>query len=148
MLEVLIGIAILIILGLGFYAGKLMFQLKAQNDKQTKMRHERIDNIMVSVHTIAMAVAQQQCEISEGVIRLTNLLDALPILPVPDFASEYPAIYALHDEIAQFATLEKRAALTKKERREQDKAREAIEAQYESKIIREVERLQKFQPHR
>lgn len=146
MLEIAIILGFVIILGLGFYAGKLLFQLKEQYAKQSKMRSERIENIIVSVHTIAMAMAQQQCDISEGVIRLTNLLDALPILPAPDFRKHYPAIYSLHDEISQFATHEKRAALTKKERREEDKAREAIEAQYESKIMDEVARLQKYSP--
>lgn len=146
MLEVGIVLGLLIILGLGFYAGKLLFQLKQQNSKQAKMRTERIENIMVSVRTIAMAMAQQQCDLSEGVIRLTNLLNALPILPAPDFRKEYPAIYTLHDAIAQFATHEKRSALSKKERRLEDKARESIEAQYESKIMDEVERLQKYYP--
>lgn len=146
MIEALLVIGLLVILGLGFYAGKLLFQLKAQNEKQANQRKERVETIMVSVRTIAMAMAQQQCDLSEGVIRLTNLLDALPLKPAPDFAQTYPAIYKLHDEISSFAVLEKRAALSKKERRQEDKAREAIEAQYESKIIAEVEQLQNYHP--
>jgi hypothetical protein len=136
--------ALAIIVGLSFYAGKLLFQLKAQRDKQTKIRNERIETILTSVRTIAMAMAQQQCEISEGVIRLTHLLDALPLQPAPDFAAQYPGIYTLHQKIAHFDTHDKRAALSKAERRQQDRERGSIEAEYESQIIGEVTKLQHY----
>lgn len=149
----LVGLGIALIAGLAFYAGKLLSQLNAQKAKvaslkakQDKVRAERVSNIMTSVHTIALAVEQQQCDLSEGVIRLTNLLDALPIRPAPNFAETYPNIYELHAKISVFATHEARSALTKKERRAEDNEREAIEATYESAIITEVAALRDYQP--
>ncbi|GEA09646.1 DUF2489 domain-containing protein [Alteromonas sp. KUL49] len=77
--------AALIIIGLSFYAGRLLFLLKQQKERQNSVRSKRIYNISESVHVIAMAMEQQQCELSEGVIRIVNLLNALPIDPQPDF---------------------------------------------------------------
>lgn len=149
----LVGLGIALIAGLAFYAGKLLSQLNAQKAqlkalkiKKDKTRAERVDNIMASVHTIALAVEQQQCDLSEGVIRLTNLLDVLPLSPAINFAETYPNIYELHDKIRTFATHEARNALTKKERRAEDHEREAIEAMYESAIIGEVAALRDFHP--
>jgi hypothetical protein len=149
----LVVLGIVIIAGLAFYAGKLLSQLNEQKvkfaqakAKQAEVRVQRIDNIMMSVHTIALAVEQQQCDLSEGVIRLTNLLDALPINPAPHFSDIYPNIYQLHAQISDFATHEARSALTKKARREQDLAREAIEANFESSIIAEVTLLRNYYP--
>jgi len=149
----LIVLGILIVAGLAFYAGKLLSQLNEQKVrfaeakvKQAQVRAQRIDNIMMSVHTIALAIEQQQCDLSEGVIRLTNLLDALPLNPAPNFSQIYPNIYQLHERIADFATHEARAALTKKVRREQDIAREAIAADFETGIIAEVILLRDYHP--
>ncbi|MET1219182.1 MAG: DUF2489 domain-containing protein [Glaciecola sp.] len=142
----LIGLAVLTILGLSYWAGTLLYRLHAQNQKKDRLRQERVDTIMQSVHVIALAIEQQQCDLSEGVIRLTNLLDALPILPQPKFAELYPGIYGLHDKISHFPTHEARAALSKKERREQDKERLAIEAEFESTIVKEVALLRQYQP--
>jgi hypothetical protein len=149
----LVVLGVVIVAGLAFYAGKLLSQLNEQKvkfaqakAKQAAVRVQRIDNIMMSVHTIALAVEQQQCDLSEGVIRLTNLLDALPLNPAPQFADIYPNIYQLHAKIADFATHEARAALTKKVRHQQDQAREAIEANFESAIITEVTLLRDYHP--
>ena len=149
----LVALGIILIAGLAFYAGKLLSQLNAQKAKfaslkaqQDKVRAERVKNIMTSVHTIALAVEQQQCDLSEGVIRLTNLLDALPLTPAPDFAEIYPSIYELHSKISAFATHEARSELTKKERRAQDNERGAMEATYESASINEVAALRAYQP--
>jgi hypothetical protein len=131
---------------LSFYAGKLLSQVNEQKQKKDKLRQDRVTNIMQSVHVIALAIEQQQCDLSEGVIRLTNLLDALPLSPQPKFAELYPAIYGLYYKISHFATHEARASLTKKERRQQDKDRMAIEADFETSIIDEVIKLRAYHP--
>ena len=143
---VLIVLAVAIILSLSFYAGKLLSQVNEQKQKKDKLRQDRVTNIMQSVHVIALAIEQQQCDLSEGVIRLTNLLDALPLSPQPKFAELYPAIYGLYYKISHFATHEARASLTKKERRQQDKDRMAIEADFETSIIDEVIKLRAYHP--
>jgi hypothetical protein len=141
---VLSGIAILIILGLGFYAGKLLFLLKQQKIRQEATRQSRIGTITESVVLIAKAMEQQQCELSEGVIRIVNLLNALPIVSPPDFKAQYPHIYSLFTEVSGFAILEARQKLSKSERRKQDIAREQIESEYETKVLAELPALQAY----
>ena len=141
---VLSGIALLIIVGLGFYAGKLLFLLKQQKARQEATRQSRIANITDSNIVIAKAMDQQQCDLSEGVIRIVNLLNALPIKTPPDFKAQYPQIYALFAEISGFAVLEERQKLPKSERKKQDVAREQIESEFESKVLAELPPLQSY----
>lgn len=141
---VLTGVALLIILGLGFYAGKMLFLLKQQKARQEATRQSRVENITESLVLIAKAMEQQQCDISEGVIRIVNLLNALPIVEQPDYKTKYPHIYALFTEVSGFAILEERQKLSKAERRKQDIAREQIESEYESKVLSELPALQTY----
>lgn len=136
--------ALCIILALGFYAGRLLFLLKQQNKRQLKAKNQRIETITESVFTIAKAMEQQQCDLSEGVIRIVNLLDALPLKTPPDFKSKFPHIHALFIEVSGFAILEKRQQLTKAERRKQDIAREQIEAEHETRVLSELEGLKAY----
>lgn len=136
--------ALCIILALGFYAGRLLFLLKQQNKRQQKAKNQRIETITESVFTIAKAMEQQQCDLSEGVIRIVNLLDALPLKTPPDFKSKFPHIHALFIEVSGFAILEKRQQLTKAERRKQDIAREQIEAEHETRVLSELEGLKAY----
>ncbi|NDV90888.1 DUF2489 domain-containing protein [Alteromonas sp. 345S023] len=140
----LIIAALCIILALGFYAGRLLFLLKQQNKRQQKAKDERIETITESVFTIAKAMEQQQCDLSEGVIRIVNLLDALPLEAPPNYKSKFPHIHALFIEVSGFAILEKRQQLTKAERRKQDIAREQIEAEHESRVLSELEGLKMY----
>ena len=139
-----VAVAALIIAGLAFYAGKLLFQLKHQNQKQLAVRTKRVETISESIRTIAMAVHQQQCNLSEGAIRLVNLLESLPISNAPKCEEDYPAIYALYIEVRDLPTHDARKALSKAERRKQDEIREEHEVRLESAIIKEIEPLQSF----
>ena len=89
-------------------------------------------------------MAQQQCELSEGVIRIVNLLNALPLVEPPNYKAQYPHIHSLFIEVSGFAILEARQKLTKVERRKQDLAREQIESEYESKVLAELPALQAY----
>ncbi|MCP5011330.1 MAG: DUF2489 domain-containing protein, partial [Aestuariibacter sp.] len=75
---VLASIGLLIIAALGVYAGKLLFQLQAQTKKQQAARAQRMETIFESIHTISRAMQQQQCNVSEGAIRICRLFAALP----------------------------------------------------------------------
>lgn len=141
---VLSGIALLIIIGLGFYAGKLLFLLKQQKAQQEATRNGRVKSISESIALIAKAMEQQQCELSEGVIRIVNLLNALPLVEPPNYKAQYPHIHSLFIEVSGFAILEERQKLTKVERRKQDLAREQIESEYESKVLAELPALQAY----
>jgi hypothetical protein len=134
----LIGAGLLVILVLGVYAGKLLFQLKAQSQQQHIARQARIDNITQSIRTIALAMEQQQCNLSEGVIRICNLLGAIPVNPRPNYLNEYPMLHQLYEKIQQFDTHDARSALSKTARRNQDNAREQLESEYEVKVLQEI----------
>ncbi|MBU3020202.1 DUF2489 domain-containing protein [Aestuariibacter sp. A3R04] len=134
---VIVGLAI--ILGLGFYAGRLLFLLKQQNNRQKAARDARIANITESIIVIGKAMQQQQCDLSEGAIRICKLLNALPLQSPPDYRGNFPHIHKLFVEISGFAILEERKKLSATEKRKQDTAREQIESDYESLVLRELD---------
>jgi len=137
-------IALLILTGLAFYAAKLLFQLRQQTQKQQRVRANRITNIVESIKTIAHAVQQQQCNLSEGAIRLVNLLESLPVKHPPKCIDDYPALYELFSFVRDLPTHQERAKLPRKILREQDTAREEYEARLESQILKEVTSLRSF----
>lgn len=145
-LYVLIGVGVLIIAALGFYAGKLLHQLRQQQRKQEQTRMARIDTIVESVRTIAFAVEQQQCNLSEAAIRLVNLLHAIPVNPAIDAEKDFPALFALYIEVKDLPTHQERAALARKERMAQDRVREEHEARLESSILKEIQVLRSYAP--
>lgn len=136
--------AALVIAGLAFYAGRLLFLLKKQNQRHAVARNKRIVNISESIKTIALALSQQQCDLSEGVIRICRLLDALPVDPKPNYKQDFPHTYTLFSHVSVFDTHDARLALDKRERRRQDRAREEIESQYESKVLDELQKITDF----
>ncbi|MEG3765823.1 DUF2489 domain-containing protein [Alteromonas sp. 14N.309.X.WAT.G.H12] len=139
-----IVIGILIILGLGIYAGKLLYMLKEQNAQQQTARKARIDSITESIIVICKAMQQQQCDLSEGTIRICKLLNALPLQTRPEYREKFPHIHNLFVEISGFAILEERKKLTAQERREQDEAREQIESEFESHVLKELDSIRDF----
>lgn len=143
---ILLALGAAIIVGLSIYAGRLLFLLKAQNDRNHKARQKRIDSMTISIQTIAFAVQQQQCDLSEGAIRICRLLEAMPLDPQPDHAQHYPALHSLFHKVKEYPTHAARQALSKSERREQDKERGQIESELESEILVEVEKLKTYNP--
>ena len=134
---ILVSVGLLIIAALGVYAGKLVFQLQQQNARQKAARGQRLVVMFESIHTIARAMQQQQCNVSEGAIRICRLLRALPE-EAKDYSQSFPAIHALFYEVSGFAILKDREALSKTQRRAEDKAREAVEEQHESLVLKEL----------
>lgn len=135
---------LVIVAALAFYAGKLLFQLKLQVRKQDAVRRERIDNMIESIRTISMAVQQQQCNLSEGAIRLVNLLESLPVKDVPDCKKDYPFLFELFELVKDLPTHDARKTLPKSERIAQDKIREEHEARLETGILKETLKLKEF----
>ena len=134
----------MILASFAFYAGKLLFQLKQQTQKQQRIRASRIANIVESIETIAHAVQQQQCNLSEGAIRLVNLLESLPVEKPPKCVDDYPALYELFSFVRDLPTHQERSKLPRDLRNKQDSAREEQEAKLETKILAEVARLRSF----
>jgi hypothetical protein len=57
-----------IIIALGIYAGRLIFMVKRQGEQQQQVRNKRIASKQSSIQTIAFAIQQQQCDLSEGTV--------------------------------------------------------------------------------
>lgn len=134
----------LVILPLAFYAGRLLFQLNQQKQTQAKARQARIERITESINVIAMAMEQQQCNLSEGAIRLVNLLESLPVENPPKCEHDYPNLCSLFLQVNDLPTHEERAALSKTVRAQQDKIREEQESRLEVHILKEVAQLRYF----
>jgi hypothetical protein len=137
-------IALSVVAGLVFYAGSLIFKLRMQQKLRDQKTQQRIDNISQSIQTIAKALEQQQCNLSEGCIRLFHLLEALPLKDKPDFSKKFTGLYTLYAHVQDLPTHDDRKAQSKKEIKHQDLQREELEAQMETQILKDVSVLKKF----
>jgi hypothetical protein len=141
---VILLVAFAVVAVLAFYAGSLLFKLRAQQQLRNEKTQKRVDNISQSIQTIAKALDQQQCNLSEGVVRLFHLLEALPIKDKPDFSQQFKGLYSLYAQVKDLPTHEARKEQTKKVTKQQDLQREELEAQLESQILKEVSVLKTF----
>ena len=137
-------VALFVIAVLAFYAGSLLFKLRTQQQLRSKKTQKRIDSIIQSIQTIAKALEQQQCNLSEGCIRLFHLLEALPVTNKPDFSQQFTGLYSLYEQVKELPTHEHRKAQTKRETKQQDLQREELEAQLETQILKDVMVLKNF----
>ncbi|KXI30020.1 DUF2489 domain-containing protein [Paraglaciecola hydrolytica] len=141
MILLLILTAVALIAALAWYAGSLLFKLQLQKQKIENVRTQRLTQILESIHVISLAMAQQQCNLSEGCIRLYHLLESLPIKNKPDFSVKYSGIYALYQEVKDLPTHEARKQLSTLERKLQDIQREEKETHFGSQVLADVARL-------
>jgi hypothetical protein len=137
-------VALAIIAGLSFYAGYLVFRLRTQQKLRKQKTQQRINKIFQSIQTIAKTLEQQQCNLSEGCIRIFHLLEALPVKNKPDYSQQFIGIYSLYNQVKDFPTHDVRKAQSKIETKKQDLQREELEAQLESQILRDVSVLKTF----
>jgi hypothetical protein len=129
---------------LAVYAGSILFKLRTQRRHRIQKTQQRIDNISLSIQTIAKALDQQQCNLSEGCIRLFHLLEALPVKNKPDFSKQFMGLYSLYEKVKDLPTHEDRKLQNKKVTKQQDLQREELEAQLESQILNDVTVLKTF----
>ncbi|WP_088329278.1 DUF2489 domain-containing protein [Lacimicrobium sp. SS2-24] len=135
----LIIIVALIVIGLAFYAGRLLYLLHMQTKTRKRNDASRRHYLNESIYTISMATAQQQCSLSEASIRLCVLLDHLN--DQQHYPDSYPALHELYSRIKHMPTHDAWKALPKAQRREMERERDAHEAELESQILKEVEQL-------
>ncbi|HHV6683498.1 TPA: DUF2489 domain-containing protein, partial [Haemophilus influenzae] len=133
MIWILIVIAFSLLIGLSLYAIRLLKQLKVQKELITKAKHERATRLKESIYVIARAMQSGECNLSEGVIRLTMLLR-----PFGKNLSSYPAMANLYEVVRDMPTHDDRKLLEKRERMRLDLARESAEAQFEKDIKQEL----------
>lgn len=137
--------AVVIIVGLALYAGKLLAQLKLQTQRQRQAIDKRNARILESIHTIALAVSQDQCNLSEGAIRLTHLLNALQFTQPQDFRSRYPRVHELYEKVKEMPTHEARKEYKRNEIMRFDLQRAGFEHELEDKIKIEVKELARLE---
>jgi hypothetical protein len=137
-------IIIFIVLGLfifvlAIYLGVLLNQVKKQKIALTRQKNKesaaalkRELFILESIEIITKGVIQDQCEVSEGVLRIKHLKDQLDYMSMD---MDFQVIDQMFSEIDQFDTLESRSELTKQERFDQDKKRFSIENEYKDRVV-------------
>lgn len=133
----LLILAILIILSMAGYAFYLWRQVQKQNALIKKKQSDRLLRLIESVELIARAMKQEQCDLSEGVIRLHYLLG---VLGQPQLA-DFPSMQALFAVVQDMPILDERKNLAKNERMKQDFARLRAEADLREKIHQEIDQL-------
>lgn len=118
---------------LGFLLNKVKLQKKmnALRDQELEtLRKQREQSIRESIIMIARAVVNEQCEVSEGVIRIKNLSDIIGM----DSLDILKSINEMYERIKDFAILEERNSMPKQEKFNQDKKRFAIEDEYSAEV--------------
>ncbi|MCL1112293.1 MULTISPECIES: DUF2489 domain-containing protein [Shewanella] len=144
-----IVIASLIIISLATYAAYLLLTLQrrtkanqqAQAQRQAKAE-ERKQQILTDIRYIAAAMLEDRCELSEGVVRIGKLFDALSMSEQVN--SDFPNLFAHYDIIRDHPIMEARKALPKQQRMKFDLARMKSEAEREQAILDEAKRIAEF----
>ncbi|MRN37259.1 DUF2489 domain-containing protein [Neisseria sp. N95_16] len=132
-MKVLIIIGVLVIVAMAAYAAYLWLKVYRQKQQAGQAQDERRRKLAQSIDLIAMAMAQGQCNLSEGVLRLKPLIESAGL----DF-SRYPAMNKLHEVVADMPILAERRQLKRNERMKLDLIRESSEAELESEIVAEA----------
>lgn len=151
----IVSAAVLIILGLAGYATYLLWLVKQQTSQQSNSQletlHKRNTRLKHDIFTIAWAIKDGQCDLSEGCIRICILVDHIyekagsPTSNIEErdnFLEKLPGIAALYEKIKDLPTHEKRNQLDKREKRKQDYQRWKDEAEHKEQIMQDVVWLQ------
>ncbi|NQZ94056.1 MAG: DUF2489 domain-containing protein [Moritella sp.] len=146
---ILIGTGCLIILALSMYAGRLLYRVKAKQEQQLNQQNEAIAarkvRITESVQIIAKAMGREECDLSEGAIRISKLLAAIPAAEPVDWAQQYPDLHAFYDKIKHMPIMDARSELSKKTRMQFDLDRFRFEGEYADRVQQDVARLTTFE---
>ena len=140
---VLLSIAgAIVIVALASYAGFLLVKVKKQKRliqiQQQKAIEKRNVNIFENVYTLCMAGMQQQCDLSEIVIRVYCIMDYVKGEDRIDFSVNFPAIYELYNIVKDMARGEERQKLAKQVRMKQTLERQKAEARLSNEILKEL----------
>ncbi|MEL0633012.1 DUF2489 domain-containing protein [Pseudoalteromonas carrageenovora] len=123
-----------IIAGLAFYAGQLLYKLSAQKkliaktqaEQQKKLKKSRLERnakLADSIHLIARAMNEEQCEFSEGCLRIWVLMSQYAFEDERDLTVQYPGIFEMYEVVKEMPTHDARKKYSKKEIFKQDTAR-------------------------
>ena len=149
----LLVIACLVVTALAAYAIFLHLQIKNKQQevlaKETAERElaqqnldKRNNGIIGDIRFIAQALITEQCEITEGVLRIHHLADALDSDIM--LQAEFSTIHSHFNETRGMAIKEEYKNLTKKERFQQDQQRFRLEETNKDNVIEEAKRVVKY----
>ena len=133
---VLLLVAVCIIVGMIGYATYLLLALQKQKKALQQARRNRINRIKESIEIIAKAMLNDDCNLSEGVLRLKMLLE-----PVGMSIKNHVTMLQLYEVVETMPTHEARRELKKNERMRLDLQRESAEAALEKNIKLELHQL-------
>ncbi len=136
--------AVLILGGLSFYLGRLLWLIKQQNLQQQQVIATKNANLTESIVLIAKAMREEQCELSEGALRIWVLLDHLQLPDKPDAIQTYPGLHKMYEVVKDMPTHQARKERDKKEIRHLDHLREQAEIDLRSEIMADVHKLLEF----
>ncbi|MBD1582399.1 DUF2489 domain-containing protein [Pseudoalteromonas sp. S16_S37] len=151
-------IGALIIAGLSFYAGKLLWQLKAQkeliakrqaehSEQLVKARQQRNAKLADSINLLARAMKEKQCEYSEGCLRVWVLISQYSFSEEIELHTAYPGVHQMYEVVKDMPTHDARKKYSKKEVFKMDSERWRAEQRLEQEILKDCERLAaEFQP--
>ncbi|GGY34131.1 hypothetical protein GCM10011297_03930 [Bacterioplanes sanyensis] len=142
----LILIAVAIVAGLAGYAWTLTRRVKDMQQRQQQeevaaaeaLRNKQLE-LMNDVQFVARAVIAEQCEITEGVLRIHYLVQALD--PAIWGMDELATIRNHHQQTSDMPILDDYKKLDKREQFRLDKQRWQLEQQHKAAIVRELEWL-------
>jgi hypothetical protein len=114
----------------------LLKKMKYQKNKEEEMiakSKEKEKFIIESLDIICKALIQEQCEISEGCIRIRMLLLRTDL--INENKSEYQVFEDMYQEIKDLKTHEARNDLNLQQRSAEDKLRFEIENKYQTRFL-------------
>ena len=139
--------AVLIIAGLSFYLGRLLWLVKQQQLKQQQVVDAKNADLTQSIVLIAKAMREEQCELSEGALRIWVLLDHLQLPNKPNAVQTYPGLFKMYDVVKDMPTHKARKQQDKVLTRQQDEIRLKAEQDLKDFILADTAALlQRFQP--
>lgn len=146
LVNVLVGAALLLVVGLSVYAFSLQRQvwareavLKAQEEALEKEGQEQRVRINRSIQIIAEGAIEGQLSLTEASIRIKVLLDSLAL--ENSIPGQYQAFYELALATDHIPILEAWKALSTKEQREFDKQRLRLEQQHGDAVLDASKRI-------
>lgn len=142
-----LSIGAIVVSGLAFYAGSLLWKLYQLKLHRQRQQAERVQYLRESIVVISKAMLEQQCELSEGALRLWVLLDHLVPNHQPDPVSSYPGLHQMYLVVKDMPTHKAREQQDKKLTRQQDAIRLKAEQEYKDFILADAAALlQRFTP--
>lgn len=149
-LYLLVFLGVLIILVLGFIAGRLVYKvyvqqkeraikLQALEEANQKAQFEQRQWLNKSIQILAQAVQSDELTLTEASIRISGLLDALNV--PADIKEEFSAFYHLREKTSHIPYLEAWQKLSNAEQKKFDLERLQQEATFNDFVMDAAKRI-------